>query len=195
VHENCTCGLQFNVDWRFMVSGELWAEVELLLPRPRRRLGRPRMGDRQAFCAIFYVLRTGIQWKVLPRSLGAPSTVHDRFQHWTKAGVFEKLWQSGLLWFDEQKGLCWSIQALDGAVTKTPLGGEVTGANPIDRVKRGTKRSLLVEGNGVPVGLVVDGANVHDVVLAEDTLGSVEAKRPKPDALVVHFKTDKAKIA
>jgi len=162
------------------------------LPRPRRRFGRPRMDDRKAFCAIFYVLRTGIQWKALPRCFGASSTVHDRFQQWAKAGVFEKLWRSGLLWFDEQKGLCWAYQALDGAITKAPLGGEATGINPVDRAKRGTKRSLLVEGNGVPVSLVVDGSNVHDVAIAEDTFDGVAVKRPKPDAgSMWYFEADK----
>lgn len=135
------CNLQFAINWRFLVSDKLWEEVELLLP-PKRvgKPGRPRMDDRQAFCAIFYVLRTGIQWKALPKSLGAASTVHDRFQQWVRAGVFERLWQSGLLWFDEQKGLCWSFQALDGAITKAPLGGEATGLNPVDKFKSGTKR-------------------------------------------------------
>jgi transposase len=46
--------------------------------------------------AIFYVLRTGCQWKTLPKSLGAPSTVHDRFQEWREAGVFERMWKAGL---------------------------------------------------------------------------------------------------
>jgi len=91
------------------------------------------------FALFFYVLRTGIQWKALPKSLGAPSTVHDRFQQWTKAGVFETLWRSGLFWFDEQKGLCWCTQALDGAVTKAPLGGEATGHNRVDKFKTGHK--------------------------------------------------------
>jgi len=49
------------------------------------------MPDRQAMDAIFYVLRTGCQWKALPRGLGAASTVHDRFQEWCKAGVFERM--------------------------------------------------------------------------------------------------------
>jgi putative transposase len=54
------------------------------------------------FAAIFYVLITGIQWKALPRSLGAPSTVHDR-----------KLWTTGLIEFDASAGLDWRWQALD----------------------------------------------------------------------------------
>jgi putative transposase len=47
--------------------------------------------------AIFYVLATGCGWKALPRTLGAPSTIHDRFRAWRAAGVFERLWQFGLL--------------------------------------------------------------------------------------------------
>src|ERR1700680_1398529 len=47
----------------------------------------------------------------------------------------------------------WEWQAMDGAMTKAPLGKEQTGPNPTDRAKRGVKRSLLVEGNGVPQGI------------------------------------------
>jgi len=82
------------------------------------------MDDRQAMTAIFYVLRTGCQWKALPRSLGAASTVHDRFQEWLEAGVFERLWQAGLSEYDEKVGIDWEWQAMDGAMTKAPLGGK-----------------------------------------------------------------------
>lgn len=57
------------------------------------------------FAAIFYVLTTGIQWKAIPRCLGAASTVHDRFQEWVRAGVFEALWTTGLVEFDASVGL------------------------------------------------------------------------------------------
>ena len=59
-------------------------KIIALLPSPssihtnRKKTGRPRMNDRTAMNTIFYVLRTGCQWKALPRSLGASSTVHDR---------------------------------------------------------------------------------------------------------------------
>jgi len=49
------------------------------------------MNDRKAMDAIFYILRTGYQWNALPRSLGASSTVHDRFQEWREAGLFEQM--------------------------------------------------------------------------------------------------------
>ena len=73
---------------------------------------------------IFYVLRTGRQWKALPKGFGASSTVHLRFQQWRAAGVFERLWQEGLIEYDARHGLDWEWQAMDGAMTRAPLGGE-----------------------------------------------------------------------
>lgn len=110
----------------YQISDELWERIECLLPppKPKKKSGRPRMDDRKAMTAIFYVLRTGCQWQALPRSLGASSTVHDRFQEWRDAGVFLRMWQAGLREYDEVKGLDWEWQAMDGAMTKAPLGGK-----------------------------------------------------------------------
>jgi putative transposase len=110
----------------YQISDELWERIEPLLPppKPKKKSGRPRMDDRQAMSAIFYVLRTGCQWQALPRSLGASSTVHDRFQEWRDAGVFVRMWQAGLQEYDELRGLDWEWQAMDGAMTKAPLGGK-----------------------------------------------------------------------
>lgn len=110
----------------YQISDALWKRIEPLLPppKPKKKAGRPRMDDRKAMTAIFYVLRTGCQWKALPRSLGAPSTVHDRFQAWREAGVFERMWRAGVMMYDELKGIDWEWQAMDGAMTKAPLGGK-----------------------------------------------------------------------
>ena len=120
------------------------------------------MNDRQAMNAIFYILRTGCQWNALPRSLGASSTVHDRFQEWRKAGIFKHMWIDGLLEYNKKIGIEWEWQAMDGVITKSPLGGKNTGPNPTDRSKSGTKRSLLVDGKGVPLGITADAANRHE---------------------------------
>lgn len=61
------------------------------------------------------------------------------------------------------------------------MGGK-TGRNPTDRGKQGVKRSLLTEGQGVPVGLVVEGANRHDMKLVQATLESIVVARPEPTA-------------
>jgi transposase len=120
------------VDAKWRIPDPLWLHFQTVLPQPQPKPkgGRPRMDDRQALDAIFYVLRTGCQWKALPRSLGAGSTVHDRFQEWQRAGVFEKLWAAGLQKYDAEVGLDWEWQAMDGGMTKAPLGGKRDRAQP-----------------------------------------------------------------
>lgn len=184
----------FGIDPRFLPPESLWLAVEPLLPqpKPRPRGGRPPMPDRDAFFAIFYILRTGIQWKALPRSLGAASTVHDRFQAWRRAGVFERLWASGLVEFDTERGLDFEWQSIDGCMTKAPLGGEATGPNPTDRAKKGTKRHLLTEGHGLPIGLVVTGANRNDMTQVEAVFESMPILPPEPSRdAPQHFCADK----
>jgi putative transposase len=88
------------------------------------------MPNRQAMDGIFYVLRTGCQWKALPRGLGAASTVHDRFQEWRAQGVFAELWRIALEYYDEVEGIDWEWQAMDGAMTKAPLGGKRNRCQP-----------------------------------------------------------------
>src|SRR6266550_7992534 len=129
------------------VSDEVWERIRPLIPAApsHARGGRRRMDDRKAFEAIVYVLRTGIQWNVLPREVGASSTIHDRFQEWERAGFFQALWQAGLSVYDELASIQWDWQAVDGAMTKAPFGCAATGANPTDRGKKGVKRSLLTD--------------------------------------------------
>jgi putative transposase len=93
------------------------------------------MDDRKAMSAIFYILRTGCQWKALPRSFGASSTVHDRFQEWQDDdGMFHRMWIDGLWEYDETVGIVWEWLAMDGVVmTKAPLRGKAQGPNPTDR--------------------------------------------------------------
>jgi putative transposase len=68
---------------------------------------------------------------------------------------------------------------MDGAMTKAPLGGQATGKNPTDRAKIGTKRSLLTDGQGVPLGIEVSGANTHDKRMVEATLECIPTERPE----------------
>lgn len=175
--------IKYGVDPKFLPPEELWEEAKKVIPPwpERPHGGRPPMPDEQAFNAIYYVMRTGIQWKALPLTLGAPSTVHDRFQTWVREGVFMKLWQAGLMAYDEAKAIDWEWQSIDGAMTKAPLGAENTGANPTDRSKKGTKRHLMTEGNGMPLSVVVTGANRHDKTQTKNVLDNIVIERPVPD--------------
>src|SRR5262249_60440988 len=94
-----------------------------------------------------------------------------------RAGLAARLWPLGLVEYDALEGTDWAWLSMDGAMTKAPLGGECTGKNPTDRGKRGVKRSLLVGGNGVPLGVAIDGANRHDKKLVEATIDSIPVGR------------------
>src|SRR5215218_588509 len=78
-----------------------------------------------------------------------------------------------------------------GCLTKAPMSrSEVVGRNPTDRGKQGVKRSLLVDGKGVPLALVVGPANRNDHLLLADTLDGLVARRPPRSALVQHLCLD-----
>lgn len=119
-------------DWR--IPDELWERiVPLLPPRKPHPLGchRPRVDDRKAMDAIFFVLRTGCQWQALNETgICSSSSAHRRFQEWTEADVCVALWEQGLVEYDALQGIDWAWLAMDGAMTKAPLGGEKGGQEP-----------------------------------------------------------------
>jgi putative transposase len=82
---------QIDEAWR--IPDELWQGLQPLLPKYRksRKGGRPRLDLRKVADGIFYVLRTGCQWKALPREFGSSTAVHDYFQEWTQRGIFCQL--------------------------------------------------------------------------------------------------------
>ena len=135
------------------VTDEFWSKVEPLIPAPKRDktreykrrkgAGRKPMNYRKVFEAIVYVLRTGIQWKALPKEFGSSSSVHRYFQKWEDAGFFRKLWKKGLAEYDEMAGIAWSWQSIDGAMTKAPTAKEAIGPNPTDRGKNGHKKESI----------------------------------------------------
>ena len=74
----------------------------------------------------------------------------------------------------------WGWQAVDGVLTKAPFGHAATGATPTARGKAGTTRSLLTDGAGMPLALVVDGASRHEVRLRSATRDGLVISRPEP---------------
>jgi transposase len=114
------------------IPDALWERIEPLLPnyKPSCNGGRPRLSLRSVVTGIFYVLRTGCQWKAMPREFGSGSAIHAYFQAWVQAGIFEKLWREALAEYDCLQGIEWQWQSLDGALTKAPLGGEKNREKP-----------------------------------------------------------------
>jgi len=69
--------------------------------------------------------------------------------------------------------------------------GKNTGKNPTDRGKLGTKRSVLTDARGVPLGVEISGANTHDIKLLKATFDSMPIHRPQPTTRYQHVCLDK----
>ena len=104
---------------KYSLSDELWEQIQAYIPAREnshpRGGGRKPKDDRAVFEAILFVLRFGCRWNALNATgLGSSSTVHDRFQKWSEAGVFRRLHQAGLMEMEPAtRGLDWSWLGLE----------------------------------------------------------------------------------
>jgi putative transposase len=92
---------------------------------------------------------------------------------------------------EELDGVDWHWQAADCCMNKSRFDGEKRGPNPTDRAKPGTKKSLIVEHSGGPLGLEIAGANVHDSKLLQATIEAIVVERPDPNVYRQHLLLDK----
>jgi putative transposase len=172
----------------FRLPRPLWRKVKKCLPKKKKSKkagrggGRPRASNRAVINAIWYVLWTGCQWKAVHRDwFGVSSSViHERFQRWTRMGIFEKLIKRMAQYYakEQDEGIGWRWQAMDSKSCAAPLGGEKTGKSPTDRGKLGAKMNLIVDERGAPISIMLTGANRHDKISAIDLIASVVLKRP-----------------
>ena len=90
------------------IPDKLWNEIKIILPseKPNNTIGRPIVPFRKVLDGIVYVLRTGCQWKMLPKEYGSCSTCHRRFQEWTEYKVFQRLWVRLLEVYDAVAYIC-----------------------------------------------------------------------------------------
>jgi transposase len=125
------------------VPDALWERIDLVLPiyNSSCKGGRPRLPLRSVVNGILYVLQTGCQWKAMPSQFGSGSAIHAYFQEWVSLGVFEELWRLALEEYDELRGIDWKWQSVDGAMTKSPLGGEKNRQKP-DRSRQVGRQAI-----------------------------------------------------
>jgi transposase len=172
----------------------LWDQFAALLPSrpaydPSHPLGchRPRIPDRIIFEKLIQMLRFGCSYAAIADCSCGATTIRERRSEWIKAGVFAKLKQIALDSYDRMAGLVLEELAVDGCITKAPGGGQCAGRSPVDRGKLGMKRSLLVEGYGIPLDRVLAPANRHDSRLLASTLDKLDETGPLPEEIRVHL--------
>ena len=122
--------------WR-EVPDAFWATVEPLRPpaRPQPR-GRMPLDQRRVLNGILSVLRTGCQWKMLPREYGSGSSCHRDCQAWGRRGVFRQVWRACRQEYDDLKGVAWRWQSLDRVTIQAPVKGPTKGGSPSGRIRR-----------------------------------------------------------
>jgi putative transposase len=146
------------------LSNDEWRCIGPHLPEPVGR-GRPRLhGLRAILDAVFYVLRSGCPWRLLPRDFPPWKTVYDWFRRWRIDGTWERLNAELRERLRSRLGRDRSPSAgiVDSQSAKTTgVGGEQRGFDGGKKV-RGRKRHLLVDTEGLVLEARIHSAKVPD---------------------------------
>lgn len=174
----------------------IWVEFAALLPvrgefDPAHplRCHRRRIPDRVVFEHLVEALVHGSGYERVASPGCSDATIRRRLKVWAAAGIAHRIHALVLAAFDRMIGLQLTNIAVDGCITKAVAGGAHVGRSPVDRGKGGRKRSVAVDGRGVPLGIVTAGANRHDFPLLEPTLNAaVRQTGPRwPTQVTVHL--------
>ncbi len=169
----------------------IWEQFEALLPEHRidHPLGchRRRIPDRVVFEKLVQILVFGCAYERIADASCSESTIRRRRDEWIELGLVERLREIALAAYDRLIGLEPSEVAVDCCITKSPCGGEKAGRSPVDRGKGGLKRSVVVDGRGIPLGTITAPANRHDSPLLAPTLDVAKALGMVAEGATVHL--------
>ena len=143
-----------------------WEALQLLLPQPKWHPGGPGrkpMDLRRVINGIFYVNKTGCQWRMMPTDIGNGHTIYGYFRRWRQAGGWGRVMDTLHQWERQSQGRLPAPAACcaDSQSIKTATQGEDVGFDGHKKVK-GRKRHLLVDTLGLIVAVVVTAAHTED---------------------------------
>ncbi len=169
----------------------LWEQFCALLPERDvdHPLGchRTRISDRVVFEKLVQVLVFGCAyWRISDAGCSA-TTLRRRRDEWIDLGAMDALEKIVRDAYDRVVGLELGEAAVDCCITKSPCGGEKAGRSPVDRGKRGIKRSVAVDAKGIPLAVVTAPANRHDSTLLAQTLDAARALGLLPEGASIRL--------
>jgi putative transposase len=178
------------------MSDAAWALVEPHLPAPMPG-GRPRTTClRSVVDAIFYLLRTSCQWRLLPREFPPRSTVYHYYSTWRRRGIWTRL-QRALHKLARRavgRGECPTVAIMDGQSVKTTERGGVKGFDGHKKVK-GRKRHILVDTLGLPFASRVEPAGISDRVAGRRLVGGLRFAFPRLRTIIADAGHESRRLA
>jgi transposase len=125
------------------ISNGLWCELKKIFPTKNTAVGRPEFDNRTSLEDIIYVLKTGMQWNMLPEKYGRHTTIHGKFMKWCRMDIFKKMMVKAREHYHKcNKKNNW--YAIDTVLKKAPFAN-FAGKNPTDRAKNGIKETIIVD--------------------------------------------------
>ena len=103
---------------RHDLTDEQWALVEPLLPPQKPRTGRPARNHREVLNGILWIARTGAPWRDLPERYGAWQTVYSRLRHWSREGIWQRVFEALLAEAQRRQDLDWNLHHIDSTVIR-----------------------------------------------------------------------------
>lgn len=124
--------------------------------------GRPRAFSVEYIIdRIEFVLRTGCQWSNLPVEYGSRKTIYHYFSKWSKANIFEKAFHDLVSFYLKQMGFSNEV-IVDTSFIKNVYGKDCIGRSPVDRGRKATKLSAIVDSSGIPLHILFHPGNKSD---------------------------------
>src|SRR4051794_5207896 len=139
--------------------------------------GRPALPTIQVVETLRYFVREGVSWRELRATAGRAcgSTLLRRLDGWSATAVLRRVHVALIRMVRSgPEGPPWDV-VVDSCSVRAKHGGELTGPNPTDRGKAGTKYHVVVATDGIPLGAVPSAANVHDTRLLAHLLRLAQA--------------------
>lgn len=163
------------------VTDEQWELIEPHLRIERKsKMGRPPADTRKVFEAILFILHTGMQWRLLPKSFPPKSTVHDYLARWCQRDSFRRLLAELIRGLLQEGAIRFDQGFIDATFAPAKGGGEGVG---LTRKGKGTKIQLVVDSKGLPLGASVASADRGETSMVQGTLDLFD-EGSQPERLV-----------